>query len=52
MQSRATFTVLREQVVFIEAFQVRSFPSGQWESMQTEHSYKYTQSEIEELAEK
>ena len=41
----------REQVVFIEALG-KEFSFVAWESMQTEHSYKYTQSEIEELAEK
>ena len=41
----------REQVVFIEALG-KEFSFGAWESMQTEHSYKYTQSEIEGLAEK
>jgi dimethylhistidine N-methyltransferase len=41
----------REQVVFIEALG-KEFAFGAWESMQTEHSYKYTQSEIEGLAEK
>jgi len=41
----------REQLVFIGALG-KGFPFGAWESMQTEHSYKYTQSEIEELAEK
>jgi L-histidine N-alpha-methyltransferase len=41
----------REQVVFIEALG-KGFSFGAWESMQTEHSFKYTQSEIEGLAEK
>jgi uncharacterized SAM-dependent methyltransferase len=41
----------REQVVFIDALG-KEFSFGAWESMQTEHSYKYTQSEIEGLAEK
>ncbi len=41
----------REQVVFIDALG-KEFYFGAWESMQTEHSYKYTQSEIESLAEK
>ncbi len=41
----------REQVVFLEVLK-REFSFGAWESMQTEHSYKYTQSEIEGLAEK
>lgn len=40
----------REQVVFIEALK-KEFSFCAWESMQTEHSYKYTQSEIERLAE-
>jgi L-histidine N-alpha-methyltransferase len=41
----------REQVVFIEALG-KEFSFGAWESMQSEHSYKYTQSEIEGLAAK
>ena len=41
----------QEQVVSIEALK-REFSFGAWESMQTEHSYKYTQSEIKGLAEK
>jgi dimethylhistidine N-methyltransferase len=41
----------REQVVFIKALG-KEFSFGQWEAMQSEHSYKYTQSEIEGLAEK
>jgi len=41
----------REQVVFIKALE-REFCFGAWEAMQTEHSYKYTQPEIEVLAEK
>lgn len=41
----------REQVVFIEALG-KEFSFGAWEPMQAEHSYKYTQSEIELLAEK
>ena len=41
----------REQVVFIKALG-KEFSFGAWESMQAEHSYKYTQSEIELLAEK
>ena len=41
----------REQVVSINALG-KEFFFGAWESMQTEHSYKYTQSEIEGLAEK
>ncbi|MEX2492787.1 MAG: L-histidine N(alpha)-methyltransferase [Nitrospirales bacterium] len=41
----------REQVVSIEALG-KEFVFREWESMQTEHSYKYTQSEIEGLAEK
>ncbi len=40
-----------EQVVFIEALG-KEFVFRAWEPMQTEHSYKYTQSEIEGLAEK
>ena len=40
----------REQVVFIEALG-KEFPFSAWEPMQTEHSYKYTQHEIETLAE-
>ena len=40
----------REQVVFIEALD-KEFHFGAWEPMQTEHSYKYTQLEIEMLAE-
>ena len=39
-----------EQVVFIEKIG-REFSFAAWESMQTEHSYKYTQLEIESLAE-
>jgi len=30
----------------------KEFSFGAWEPMQTEHSYKYTESEIEGLAEK
>jgi L-histidine Nalpha-methyltransferase len=41
----------REQVVIIDALG-KEFAFGAWETMQTEHSYKYTQSEIEGLAEK
>jgi len=41
----------REQVVFIGALG-KEFSFGAWEAMQTEHSYKYTQSEIEGLADK
>lgn len=41
----------REQVVFIETFG-KEFAFRAWEPMQTEHSYKYTPSEIEGLAEK
>ncbi len=41
----------REQTVHIEALE-REISFGAWESMQTEHSYKYTHSEIELLAEK
>ena len=41
----------REQLVFIEVLG-KEFSFVAWESMQTEHSYKYTQSEIEGLAEK
>jgi len=41
----------REQVVFIEALG-KEFSFEAWESMQTEHSCKYTQSEIEGLAAK
>ena len=41
----------REQVVFIEALG-KEFAFRAWEPMQTEHSYKYTPSEIEGLAEK
>ena len=41
----------REQVVVIEALG-KEFFFGAWEPMQTEHSYKYTPSEIELLAEK
>ncbi len=41
----------REQVVFIDVLG-KEFHFGAWEPMQTEHSYKYTQSEIELLAEK
>ena len=41
----------REQVVSINALG-KEFSFGAWESMQTEHSYKYTKSEIESLAEK
>ena len=40
----------REQVVFIDALG-KEFSFGAWEPMQTEHSYKYTQSEIALLAE-
>ena len=36
--------------MFIEALG-KEFSFGVWESMQTEHSYKYTLSEIESLAE-
>ncbi len=39
----------REQVVWIEKLE-NEFSFASWESMQTEHSYKYTQSEIESLA--
>ncbi len=39
----------REQVVFIEALG-REFYFAAWEPMQAEHSYKYTQHEIETLA--
>ncbi len=39
----------REQVVCIEKLE-KEFSFVAWESMQTEHSYKYTQSEIESLA--
>lgn len=39
----------REQVVNIKALG-KEFSFGAWEPMQTEHSYKYTQSEIESLA--
>ena len=42
---------IREQVVFIEALQ-KEFSFRAWESIQTEHSYKYTLAEIEGLAEK
>jgi uncharacterized SAM-dependent methyltransferase len=42
---------IRDQVVFIKALG-KEFSFGAWEPMQTEHSYKYTQSEIELLAEK
>jgi len=41
----------RKQVVFIEALG-KEVSFDAWEPMQTEHSYKYTQSEIESLAEK
>ena len=41
----------REQVVSIEALG-KEFYFDAWEPMQTEHSYKYTQHEIETLAEK
>lgn len=41
----------REQVVFIEALG-QEFYFDAWEPMQTEHSYKYTQMEIEMLAER
>ena len=41
----------REQVVFISALR-EEFSFREWESMQTEHSYKYIPSEIEALAEK
>ncbi len=40
----------RQQVVGIEALG-KEFSFEAWESMQIEHSYKYTQSEIEEFAE-
>ncbi|MCZ6800529.1 MAG: L-histidine N(alpha)-methyltransferase, partial [Nitrospirae bacterium] len=40
----------REQVVFVDALG-KEFSFGGWEPMQTEHSYKYTQSEIALLAE-
>ena len=40
----------RNQVVFIEALR-KEFSFEAWEAMQSEHSYKYTQSEIETLAE-
>ncbi len=40
----------QEQVVFIEKLE-KEFSFAAWESMQTEHSYKYTLSEIESLAE-
>jgi len=39
----------REQVVRMEALG-KEFSFGAWEPIQTEHSYKYTQSEIEMLA--
>lgn len=39
----------REQVVLINELG-KEFSFGQWEAMQTEHSYKYTQTEIEGLA--
>ncbi len=39
----------REQRVFIEKLG-KEFSFAAWEAMQTEHSYKYTQSEIELLA--
>ena len=39
----------REQVVNIEALG-KAFSFGAWEPMQTEHSYKYTQLEIESMA--
>ncbi len=41
----------REQMVFIEALG-KEFSFETWEAVQTEHSYKYTQLEIESLAEK
>jgi len=41
----------REQVVFIDVLG-KEFSFGAWEPMQTEHSYKYTQLEIELLPEK
>ncbi len=41
----------REQTVFIEALE-KEIHFGAWESMQTEHSYKYTLAEIKFLAEK
>ncbi len=41
----------REQVVVIDALG-KEFSFGAWEPMQTEHSYKYTQLEIELLPEK
>ncbi len=41
----------QKQEVYFEALG-KAFSFGAWESMQTEHSYKYTQLEIEELAEK
>ncbi len=41
----------REQVVSIEALG-KEFSFAAWEAMQSEHSYKYTLSEIESLAEK
>jgi uncharacterized SAM-dependent methyltransferase len=40
----------RKQDVFIEALG-KEFTFEAWEAMQSEHSYKYTQSEIETLAE-
>lgn len=41
----------RQQMVFMEALG-KEFSFDAWEAMQTEHSYKYTQLEIELLAEK
>ena len=41
---------IREQLVSIDALG-KEFYFGEWEPMQTEHSYKYTQHEIETLAE-
>ncbi len=52
-QSRAVESHIystKEQTVRIDALN-REFHFGLWESMQTEHSYKYTQEEIERLAE-
>ncbi len=40
----------QKQVVTIDALR-KEFSFEQWEAMQTEHSYKYTQLEIESLAE-
>ncbi len=40
----------REQTVFIETLE-KEISFSAWEAMQTEHSYKYTQTEIESLAE-